>query len=81
MRGRIPKEPTQDTFITGDNLSGVKARLLLTLAIRTLGPLTPFADCGESDGARSGSGCWQRSGGTRRYLIRIRSSGFPLSRE
>lgn len=44
LRGRIPKEPTQDTFITGDNLSGVKARLLLTLAIRVLGPLTPFAD-------------------------------------
>lgn len=44
LRGRIPKEPTQDTFITGDNLSAVKARLLLTLAIRTLGPLTPFAD-------------------------------------
>lgn len=44
LRGRIPKEPTQDTFITGDNLSAVKARLLLTLAIRTLGQLTPFAD-------------------------------------
>ena len=41
LRGRIPKEPTQDTFITADNLSAVKARLLLTLAIRVLGPLTP----------------------------------------
>ena len=44
LRGRIPKEPTQDTYITGDNLSAVKARLLLTLAIRVLGPLTPFKD-------------------------------------
>ena len=44
LRGRIPKEPTQDTYITADNLSAIKARLLLILAIRTLGPLTPFAD-------------------------------------
>ena len=44
LRGRIPKELTQDTYITGDNLSAIKARLLLILAIRTLGQLTPFAD-------------------------------------
>ncbi len=42
-RGRVPREQGQ-TFITADNLSGIKARLLLTLAIRTLGMLTPYAD-------------------------------------
>ena len=42
-RGRVPRESGQ-TFIAADNLSGIKARLLLTLAIRTLGMLTPSAD-------------------------------------
>ena len=70
MRGRIPKEPTQDTYITGDNLSAIKARLLLILAIRTLGRLTAFADA-ESPTPQERSGWWPRLGDTRRYLTRI----------
>ncbi|MDA1096595.1 MAG: asparaginase domain-containing protein [Chloroflexi bacterium] len=39
--GRIPR-PGSSPFITADNLMAVKARLLLMLAIRTLGLPTPF---------------------------------------
>jgi L-asparaginase len=39
--GRVPR--TQgDLFITCDNLMAIKARLLLTMAIRRLGPLSPY---------------------------------------
>jgi L-asparaginase len=39
--GRVPRT-SGDLFITCDNLMAVKARLLLTLAIRLLGPLTAY---------------------------------------
>ncbi len=44
LRGRIPRERDQSLFVTADNLSAVKARLLLVLAIRALGPLTALTD-------------------------------------
>ena len=39
--GRVPRTPG-DLFITCDNLMAIKARLLLTMAILRLGPLTPY---------------------------------------
>ncbi len=47
--GRVPRTRS-DLFITCDNLMAIKARLLLTMAIRRLGPLTPYERYDEPTG-------------------------------